>query len=405
MKALVRWSDGVAIRYGETKLLFDPIESDPMMPDLFLTHAHYDHSRGFQFPTQKKYSTKETREIYEVDTGRRVGNWQQVRLGRRLKLGDLEVEAHDAGHALGGVQYEVITPEGNVVYASHINFVDTLLLHAAEVAPCDVLVVETTLASPSQVLPPREATVAAIVKWALECIRERRVPAFSTDPIGNAQELVKVFNTWTNLPVIVHPRIARTNKVYENSGLALNYTDASTIEAQNLIENARCVVIVPRGFDATRFGDFRIAIVSGWPDRTAGGIGKAFQLSDQADFNQLLRFVQEARPKTVLTLRGASKIFAQIVSKKLGVTASELAANIGNPKLSKIKLDEKRIAKCQDVLQKFIQIHDFTYEKRDVFALGMKGGFKGPEIEEALLRLVKSGVLTYSDLVDGYRLY
>jgi putative mRNA 3-end processing factor len=404
LKPLVRWSDGVAVRYGETKLLFDPVESDPIIPDLFVTHAHYDHSRGFQFPTQTKHSTKETREIYEVDSGRRVGNWQQTRLGRRLKLGDLEVEAHHAGHALGGVQYEVITPEGNVVYASHINFADTLLLHAAEVAPCDVLIVETTLASPSQALPPREATVAAIVKWALECIGERRVPAFATDPIGNAQELVKVFNTWTKLPVIVHPRVARINKVYENSGLALNYTDASTVEAQNLIENTRCVVIVPRGFDATRFGDFRIANVSGWADRASGGVGKAFQLSDQADFNQLLRFVEEARPKTVLTFRGASWIFAQMVSRKLGVTASELVANIRKPKSSEAELDEKRIAKCQDVLQNFIQIQEFTYEKRDVLALGMKEGFKGPEIEEALLRLVKSGVLNYSELVDGYRL-
>jgi putative mRNA 3-end processing factor len=386
-------------------MLFDPIESDPMVPDLFISHAHYDHSRGFQFPTQKKYSTKETRDIHEVDAGRKVGNWQQVRLGHRLKLGEVEVEAHDAGHILGAVQYEVITPEGSLVYASHINFVDTLLSHAAEVAPCDLLIVETTLASPSQVLPPRESTIADMVKWALECIRERRIPTFVTDPVGNAQELVRIFNAWTELPVIVHPRIARIGKVYENNGVGLRYTDASTAESQSLIENARCVVIVPRGFDASRFGDFRIANVSGWTSRLEeGGVGKVFRLSDQADFNQLLRFVQEARPRSVLTFRGASKIFAQMVSRKLAVTASELATDITRPKPSKIKIDEKRVGRCQDLLQKSIQISDFTYEKRDLLALGMKEGFNGREIEEALLRLVKSGALNYSELVDGYRL-
>lgn len=126
-----------------------------------------------------------------------------------MKLGEVEVEAHDAGHVLGAVQYEVITPEGSVVYASHINFVDTLLTHAAEVAPCELLIIETTLASPSRILPPRESVVAQIVKWALECVQERRIPTFMADRIGNAQELVRIFNTWTELPVVVHPRIAR----------------------------------------------------------------------------------------------------------------------------------------------------------------------------------------------------
>ncbi len=98
---MVRWSNGVVVRHENAKMLFDPLESDPAVPDLFITHAHYDHSRGYQFPIHKKYSTLETREIYEADSGRSVGNWQQVRLGRRLKLDGIEVEAHDAGTRSG----------------------------------------------------------------------------------------------------------------------------------------------------------------------------------------------------------------------------------------------------------------------------------------------------------------
>jgi putative mRNA 3-end processing factor len=404
LKAIVRWSDGVALRYNETRILFDPIESDPVVPDLFITHAHYDHYKGFQFPIQTKYSTKETRELYEIDSGRKTGNWQQVRLGRRLKLGEVEVEAHDAGHILGAVQYEIITPEGSIVYTSHINFVDTLLTHAAEVAPCELLIIETTLASPSRVLAPRESVVAQIVKWALQCVKERRIPAFMTDRIGNAQELVRIFNNWTELPVVVHPKIARVNKVYENGGVALHYTDSSTPQSQSLVENAECIVVVPRGFDATRFGDFRIANVSCWSSKDEDEVGKSFQLSDQANLNQLLRFVQEARPKNVLTFRGASKVFAQMVNRKLGITANELAGNITRPKLPQPKLDEGRIVKCQDILLNSMDILDFTYEKEDLLNLGMRQGFKGSEIEEALERFIKSGGLEYSQLVDGYRL-
>jgi putative mRNA 3-end processing factor len=384
--------------------MFDPVESDPIIPHLFISHAHYDHSRGFQFPTQTKYSTKETHELYEVDSARKVGNWQQVRLGRRLKLDEVEVEAHDAGHVLGSAQFEVITPEGNLVYASHINFVDTLLSHAAEVAPCDVLILETSFASPSQALPPRESTVAQMVKWALECVGERRIPTFITDPIGNAQELIRIFNTWTELRVIVHPRIARSSKVYEDNGIGLRYTDASTEESQSLIENAKCIVIAPRGFDATRFGDFRVANVSGWKSRVEDSATTDFRLGDQADFDQLLRFVEEARPKNVLTFRGASKVFAQVVSRKLGFPANELVANTSRPKPPTAKLDEMRVAKCGDLLQRLVETPGFTYQKQDLLAIGMREGFRGPEIEEALLRLVKTGALTYSELLEGYRL-
>jgi len=164
----------------------DPLDSDPTILDLLVTHAHYDHSKGFQLPVQKKYSTKETLELYEADSGHQVGNWQQIRMGRRLQIGNLEVEAHDAGHVLGSVQFEIITREENLVYASHVNFIDTLTSKAAEVAPCDTLILEAAFPSTYQKLPNRESVIADVVKWALDCIREHRIPTFAADPMGTA---------------------------------------------------------------------------------------------------------------------------------------------------------------------------------------------------------------------------
>jgi len=404
VNALVRWSSGIAIGCKETRVLLDPIASDATIPELFITHAHYDHSKGFQFPTQKKYSTKETKEIYEADTGNKVGNWEQIRLGRRVKLGNVEVEAHDAGHVLGSVQYEILIPEGSIVYASHINFTDTLLSRAAEVAPCETLVIEATFPTRSPTLAPRESVIAEIVKWALECVKERRIPAFVTDHIGNAQELNRIFNTWTELPVIVHPRIARVNQVYEKNGVNLRYVDAGREEAQSVIGDAKCVVIIPKRFDATRYGDFRIAHVSGWPSPLDMSEGKVFALSDQADLNQLLEFVAEARPKTVLTFRGGARFLAEILSKRLGVVARELATEIPSTRHVQPLLDEERVGRCEDFLLQVVQVRDYTYEKMVLVDLGLKQGFKAQEVEEALLRLTNKGVLEYSTVTDGYSL-
>jgi len=401
LKPLVRWSTGIVVRYEETKLLFDPLESIPDVPDLFISHAHRDHARGFQFPVQEKYSTKETLAINEADSRRKVGNWQEVRRGRRLKVGDVEIEAHDAGHVLGAVQYEIITPYSNLVYASHISFTDALLSRAAEVAPCDLLVIEATYPT----VPPkraRESVIADIVKWALDCIKENRIPTFETDSIGNAQELVRAFNLWTELPVIVHPQIARINKVYENSGIGLRYQDASTEEALKIVEGSRCVVIVPRFFDTTRYGNFRTAYVSGWLGSYRESDRKVFLLNDQADLEELLQYAEEARPKSVVTFHGASDLFARMLSKRLGVQVTQLVTEPIRKRGQRVRLDEKRILSCQNILTNFIQTPGFTYDKRDLIGLCSREGFQIPEIEEALLRMANSGVLKYSPIVDGY---
>jgi putative mRNA 3-end processing factor len=385
-------------------MLFDPIDSDPTIPHLFITHAHFDHSKGFQFPTQKKYSTRETKEIYETYTEQLTGNWEPIRLGRRLKLADVEVEAHDAGHMLGSVQYEIITPEGNVVYASHLNFSDTSLSRAAEVAPCDTLILEATFPAPALSLPPRERVISEMVKWTIECIREKRIPAFAVEPVGNAQELTRILNVWTELPVVVHTQIARINRIYEANGVALRYDDASTPVAEEVVGLGQCVVLVPRRFDVARFGNFKVAYVTGWPSLAQRSAGKVFALSDQADLDQLLRFVQETRPKTVLTFRGGSKVLAELVAKKFGVVGRELASEIPTRKLALVKVDDERVARCEDTLRKVVQVQDFTYEKRDLLAIGVKEGFKPQEVELALLHLTQKGEFRYSAATDGYSL-
>lgn len=399
----MRWSDGTFIRWNETKLLIDPLESDPVVSDVFISHAHYDHARAFDFPVQKKYSTRETKEIYESDNSKKIGNWQEARVGRRLKLGEVEVEAHNAGHVLGSAQYEIITPEGTVVYASHLNFQDTLLLRAADVVPCDLLVMEAPYASsPASNPTERQLVIAGIVKWALKCVEQNRVPLFETDAIGNAQELVRVFNTWTKMPVIVHPRIARINRVYEGSGVGLQYLDASTEEAVRMIQKSECIVIVPKRFDTSRYGNFRTAYVSSSPPKVTAEGSEFFHLSDEADHKQLLEYVQEARPKAVLTIYGASGLLAEMVSKRFKIPARSLEAKRTTRKRESRTLDEVRIARCQELLLKFFEIPGYTYDKRGLIERAMKEGYRNEEVDEALIRMARNGLLKYVGIVDGY---
>jgi putative mRNA 3-end processing factor len=316
----------------------------------------------------------------------------------------VEVEAHDAGHVLGSVQYEIITHDENLVYASHVNFTDTLISKAAEVAPCDTLILEAGFPATSQALPPRETVTAAIVKWALECIDERRVPTFATDPIGTAQELVRIFNTWTELSVVVHPRIARIAQVYRNNGVALTYVDAGTETARDLVEEGKCAVIIPRRFDVTQYGEFRVAYVTDWPTRTEKATRYVFPLSEQADLEQLLMFVKEAKPKVVLTFRGASKVLADLVSKRLGIAGRALPTDAALPKRISPPLDEKNLGMCEDYILGLVQAPNLTYEKRDLVARAVSEGFRLQLVEDALNRLTRKNSLKYSKITEGYSL-
>ena len=83
--------------------------------------------------------------------------------------------------------------------------------------------------------------------------------------------------------------------------------------------------------DGSRVPAVRTAVVTGWAV-DSGTIYRsrcdaAFPLSDHADFNDLLRFVELVQPKRVLTLHGYAREFAQTLRAR-GLDA--LALGHGN---------------------------------------------------------------------------
>jgi len=322
----VKRANGVVAEYKDAKAVFDPQSDDSFYPNIFITHAHLDHARGFRFPGCEKFSTKETYDLAKVVGVRNVPNWSPVECGHGVEIDDLEVKPHNAGHVLGSVQYEFITPEGNIVYTGDINFTDTLTTRAAEVVPCDVLVMEATFGSPELVFPPEEWVAEEIVHWSKDSIKQGKIPVFQADSIGNAQELILIFNTQTTTPVVTHSKVSRINRVYEKYGYTFDYLDAKCEEAAELISSHECVFIAPKSFRALPDNsDFNVGFVSGWALRFSGK-RKPFILSDHADFNRLLQFVRESKPKKVLLCHGGiyNETLGRIIVKKLGIEARPL---------------------------------------------------------------------------------
>ena len=402
MPLTVKWANGILVEHNGTKMIFDPKNSNSTYQNIFITHAHQDHARGFEFQSGVKYSTKETYDLVKAIKNRQISNWKPIVYGQSIKIDDLEIEALNAGHVLGSAQYKVISPEGVLVYTGDLNTVNTLTSEAADIVPCDILIIEATFGSPEFIFPSESETSTQAIKWALKTMRHHKIPTFQCDHIGNAQELIKVFNSLTTLPVVTHSKVTRINKVYESYGHKLNYLDVESEEAKKLMSSKKCVLITPKNLSLQNNPDLEVALASGLALRL-GYKRNCFLLSDHADFNHLVKYVMEAKPKTVLSFHGGvlNKTFAKYVSEQLKIEARPLGTT---PTMLIPKKGRARIETCEKTAMMVMKMPGFNYPVSWIVEQIKPLGFSEAEIKEALRRLTGKGLLKPLRRSESYEL-
>ena len=309
---------------GSSRLLFDPTLGRRLSEDwnVFITHAHSDHTYGFA-TSSKKHSKPETLHIYESLTKRTVKNGKTVKLGERIKFDDAEIAVLDAGHMLGSCQFQLTTPEYTALYTGDLNCVDTLTTKAAQNVHCDYLIIEATYGHPSYVFPVRDTIYADIIRWTMTEIKSGKLPTFQVYSSGKPQDIVRLFNVYTNIPVVCAPGISRANAVHNENGIPLEYLDASTPEGKHALKERGCVYVTTTGRDHVPRNASR-AVATGWALREAFRSFTAFPLSSHADYNQLMQFIASANPKIVYIFTGYTDIMAAQIERKLGIKAGPL---------------------------------------------------------------------------------
>ena len=78
----VGWLGGVVIDTNDGRMVFDPAATRSMERDahIFISHAHSDHTLGFQSSIMK-YSTEETKRIFETPRMKRTEDYITGRFG------------------------------------------------------------------------------------------------------------------------------------------------------------------------------------------------------------------------------------------------------------------------------------------------------------------------------------
>ena len=322
----IGWANGILIDTGKSRLLFDPSPGRLLHPEwnVFITHAHSDHTYGFN-TSARKFSTFETLQIHQALKKREVERAQTLQIGESVAIGDAKITALNAGHMLGSCQFEVQTPKFTAIYTGDINCVDTLTTQAAEEKSCDYLIIEGTYGHPSYLFPRRNTMYADIIRWTMTEMKEKRIPIFQVYSSGKPQEVVRLFNVYANIPVVCSPTISHANEVYERNGINLEFLDSSTPEGRKALKNGNCVYVTTDRGDHLPRNSSR-AVATGWALRQAFRSYTAFPLSSHADFDQLINFVSRVNPRRVYIFTGYTDVLASQIESKLGIRAEPLPA-------------------------------------------------------------------------------
>jgi len=306
---------------------------DDTRPLRVVTHVHYDHLTGLQQSLRKCKAvimTAATKDLLGVMRGRWLlmkSNIKTLDYEEPLIYEDERLTLYFADHILGTAQVLVKDAEGTrILYTSDFRLPKTPIIHA------DVLVIEATYGNPMQVRPFEKVVESALISLVEHGLKQGPVYIFGYH--GKLQEVMQILhNANVKAPFIVPEKVFRITKICEKHGMKLGrYLLFSEEEAQAMLKRRDSFVAFYHMNSRRYIGKnaFRI-FVSGWefssPRRQIGDNEHIIALSDHSDFKGLLQYVEESKPKLVITDNyrvGAAKTLAKQIEKRLKIPAKPL---------------------------------------------------------------------------------
>jgi len=292
-------------------------------PCAFVSHAHADHLGRHE----RTIATRATAALARHRLGERKGSEVLPAAYREpFGLGELTLELFPAGHVLGSAQIRITLPGGLTVgYTGDLCTEPTRTAEAAEVMPCDVLLMESTFGLPRYVFPPKEEVLDAVKRFVDDALSDGATPVLLGYSLGKAQEVLKHFGE-LGYPCRAHPTVHAVNEVYVEQGIPLPNVRLLGPEGPSPGE----VVVAPpqlaRSSVISRIRPRRTAVLTGWAVDGAPwfrGVDASFPLSDHADFPSLVRYARATGASRVFTLHGHAAPLAKELRRE-GIRADPL---------------------------------------------------------------------------------
>jgi DNA ligase 1 len=299
----VRYERGVYVPAHD--LWLDPRDAKPFA---FVSHAHSDHIA----PHQEIVVSERTARLMEA---RMPGQRREhvLPFGGSRRVHDVDLTLLPAGHIFGSAQLFLKSENGSLLYTGDFKLRHGKSAEPAEWTQAETLVMETTFGLPRYKFPPTDQVVAGIVAFCRDALEEGEVPVLLGYSLGKAQEILCALDG-AGLTPMLHGSVFQMTRIYEQFGQAF-----CKYERYKPSEVAGKVLICPPSANRSRMLEKiprkRVAMISGWAVEPNAiyryQVDAAFPLSDHADYDDLLRYVDLVQPKRVLTLHGFAAEFAR----------------------------------------------------------------------------------------------
>ena len=336
------WFDGgMHLVDGEAHLLFDPSNlffPHPSPPDrggpnlVLISHGHSDHCNTAEqyndCPQVMHPATLEILSIYrkiKKPVSLKIEKRGAVARYKPLKFKHLTIDAYNAGHCVGSVQFRVQTSKGAFVFTGDMNNdLDNIAMRPALSVEANYLAIESTMGEPRMVAEPRPAVYRKIYDFLSDSLGDgRNVAVLYGHAIGKGQEITKLVNYLGGITVdhmLVGARTRAVNKIYEkyDSSIGKYARYDKTIPPGKVVLFFDLYNMKANGLTAKK--KFKLAeeppslIVSAFGDPSFGI--PMIVLSSHADFTGLNRYVDESMAQTkdggiVIPFHGSSGVFAE----------------------------------------------------------------------------------------------
>ena len=293
-----------------------------------VTHAHADHAHsgcGFYLTATPGV------ELLKLRVGE--GSVQGLAYGERLKIGDVTVSLHPAGHILGSSQVR-IEHQGEVwVVSGDYKLAEDPTCAPFEPVRCHTFLTESTFGLPVYRWAPAAAVIAEIQAWWQANARDGKTSLLLCYALGKAQRVLAGIDAGVG-PIVVHGAVERINVVYRAAGVELAPTrmvGEAVKSAKSTDWRGALVLAPPIAYGSPwtrRFNKVSSGFASGWMrvrgQRRRRALDRGFVLSDHADWPALHTAIAATGAQRVLVTHGHAGPLARYLGEQ-GIHAEVLA--------------------------------------------------------------------------------
>jgi len=274
----------------------------------FVSHAHSDH---IALHDEIIVSDRTARLLQSRLPARRTEH--VLPFGQQSTVHDIELLLLAAGHIFGSAQLFLSVDDETLLYTGDFKLRPGKSAEEIQWRQANTLIMETTFGLPRYRFPPTEHVIEEIVSFCRETIDAGDVAVLLGYSLGKAQEILCSLDG-AGLTPMLHGSVYQMTRIYEQFGQSfckyLRY-NGNDVTGKVLI----CPPSANRSRMLERIPRKRVAVITGWAvDPNAVyryQVDAAFPLSDHADYDDLVRYVELVQPRRVLTLHGFAAAFAR----------------------------------------------------------------------------------------------